>query len=180
MSTSCVSIAHFSKDTADLLKLMVSHGVRFLVVGGEAVIFHGYARVTGDIDLFYERTEQNTRRLYDGLREFWQGRIPGVSSAVDFMEEGVIVQFGVPPNRIDLINRIDGVTFEAAWRGRVLVAVKDDSDAFSLNYIGLSGLLTNKKATGRPKDLADVAYLDAMAKKRGTVARALRRAGGPG
>jgi hypothetical protein len=83
------------------------------------VIFHGYARLTGDADLFYDRDPANADRLFRALTEFWDGPIPGVATAAELAAPGVIIQFGVPPNRIDLINEVDGVSFGAAWRSRV-------------------------------------------------------------
>lgn len=153
---------HFSKDTGDLLRLMARHGVAFMIVGGEAVIFHGYPRLTGDIDLFYERSRDNAERLYQALCDFWNGSVPGISSCDAFVEDGAIVQFGVPPNRVDLINRIDGVTFREAWKSSIRVTAISGKEAFEVNYIGMESLLRNKLASGRPKDLADAEYLSAI------------------
>ena len=114
----------FSKDVLDFLLLLHKNGVRYLIVGGEAVIFHGYARLTGDIDFFYEATPKNVKRLYEALREFWQGNVPGIAAAQEFLQVGLVIQFGVPPNRIDLVNQIDGVKFEEAWRNKVIVRLK--------------------------------------------------------
>ena len=90
---------------------------RYLIVGGEAVIFHGYPRVTGDVDFFYENTPANTRRLFNALLDFWEGRIPGIAAPEELRKLGIILQFGRPPHRIDLMNRIDGVSFSEAWAG---------------------------------------------------------------
>lgn len=105
------------------MKGLQRHRVRYVIVGGEAVIFHGYPRLTGDIDFFYENSAVNTRRLFAALNDFWSGRVPGVRSPEELREEKLVVQFGRPPNRIDLLNRIDGVTFTEAWRHRIAVRV---------------------------------------------------------
>jgi len=152
--------ASFSSDTCDFLVALHRHGVRYLVVGGEAVIYYGYARVTGDIDLFYERTAENAQRLYAALREFWQGNVPGVQGEGDLVEPGVIVQFGVPPNRIDLVNRIDGVDFEAAWPNRLGVHVLGESFDIVVWFLSLEDLVRNKRAAARPKDLDDLRFLE--------------------
>jgi len=133
--------------------------VRYLIVGGEAVIFHGYPRVTGDVDFFYERTPPNARRLFDALFEFWAGRIPGVASPEELREPGIILQFGRPPHRLDLMNRIDGVSFLVAWRTRISVRLETASGWVPARYINLGPLLKNKRATARPKDLEDARFL---------------------
>jgi hypothetical protein len=90
-----------------------------VVVGGEAVIFHGYARFTGDAHFFYANGQQNVQALFRLLEAFWGGAVPGIATSGELMEPGLVVQFGRPPNRIDLLNRIDGVGFEEAWDTRL-------------------------------------------------------------
>ena len=72
--------SHFSLDVLDFLLLLSIHKVRYVIVGGEAVIYYGFARLTGDIDFFYEPTAENARRLYRTLDKFWRGSIPGIQS----------------------------------------------------------------------------------------------------
>jgi hypothetical protein len=159
MSSPIVAGAGFSSDIVIFLRLLAKMRVRYLIVGGEAVIYHGYPRLTGVIDFFYENTTFNGRRLFQALVEFWHGRIPGVSSANELREEGIILQFGRPPHRIDLMNRIDGVTFRRAWSSRIRVRLKTKSGLVPALYIGLRPLLANKRATARPKDLDDALSL---------------------
>ena len=130
-----------------------------MIVGGEAVIYYGYARVTGDIDIFYDGSQTNAEHLFAALEEFWQGKVPGVRGPAELMPSGTIVQFGVPPNRIDLINRIAGVSFAKAWPRRLRACVRVAGQKVPLWYLGLGDLLRNKRAAGRPKDLADLAFL---------------------
>ena len=150
----------FSPDTLDFLRVLHRYSVRYMIVGGEAVIFHGHARVTGDIDFFYERTEDNAQRLYEALRDFWKGDVPGISGPDELVQSGLVVQFGVPPNRIDLVNKIDGVLFSEAWPNRLPVAVDDGDADLTVWFIGVRDLVTNKRAAGRPKDLDDAQFLD--------------------
>ena len=111
------------------------------------------------MDVFFSNDSDNLRRLFAALELFWDGDIPGISSPNAFAPAGVVVQFGQPPNRIDLINAIDGVSFEEAWPGRVdAVIVSNDGDV-PVSFIGLDALVKNKRATGRPKDLDDLSYL---------------------
>ena len=161
MPTREISASHFAKDIRQCLECLVRQGVDFIVVGGEAVIYHGYPRVTGDVDVFYRLSEANTKRLFDALVSFWGGRVPGVRSPSSLGHDGIIVQFGVPPYRIDLINRIDGVSFENAWRGREQIVLVGGAHRIPISFIGLEALIRNKRAAGRPKDLDDLRYLKA-------------------
>ncbi len=149
----------FSPDITDFLRLLVAHEVQYLIVGGEAVIYYGYARLTGDVDFFYARNPANAERLHAALLEFWNGIVPDLSSADELLEEGLILQFGVPPNRIDLINRISGVSFEEAWNERTSAALPDNGGTIPIHYIGPRALMKNKEASGRAKDLVDLEYL---------------------
>jgi hypothetical protein len=155
-----IDAAVFSDDILEFIRLLEKHKVHYLIVGGEAVIFHGYPRLTGDIDFLYESTETNTQRLFDCLNEFWNGQIPEISSASELMEENVIVQFGRPPNRLDLLSQIDAVPFSEAWAGRISVKVAGAEAPVIVHYLGKEALLKNKKASGRPKDLDDVQHLE--------------------
>jgi hypothetical protein len=145
-----------SADLREFLALLFKHEVRFLIVGGEAVVFHGHARFTGDVDFFFEPTPNNASRLHAALLEFWHGSVPGVACAEELLEPGVIFQFGRPPNRMDLMGQIDGVDFDAAHATRVLAELPEVG---VVPFIGLDALLANKRASGRPKDLADIAAL---------------------
>ena len=158
---------HFSPDVQVLIDTLASHGVRFLLVGGEAVIYHGYPRLTGDVDFWYEQTADNAARLFAALREFWGGRVPGVAAEHELLEPKVVVQFGRPPHRIDLISAIDGVTFEEAWPHRVDESLeRADGPRIPLPVIGLADLLKNKRASGRHRDLDDVEHLESLLPRR--------------
>jgi len=161
-----VSAALFSKDILDFLALLRRHKVRYLVVGGEAVIQYGYARFTADMDLFYDNAEPNVERLYQALLEFWGGSVPGIESSRNLRATGKIFQFGSPPNRLDLMNRIDGTSFEAGWKGRRTVRLTHRGRSLAVHFIGLEELIRNKRAAGRNKDLDDLRYLLAARKLR--------------
>lgn len=151
--------SYFSPDILEFIRLLHAQQVRYVVVGGEAVIYYGHARLTGDIDFFYDSTEENTVALFEALRVFWSGKIPGIERVEELQEAGVIIQFGRPPNRIDLLNRIDGVTFTEAWRNRVTVIVRTSAGELPLFYLGLADLIRNKEASARPKDQEDLSFL---------------------
>lgn len=110
-------------------------------------------------DYFSKDIEEFLSILSKNQVEFWGGVIPGVLSSNDF-RPGEIIQFGIPPNRIDLLNQIDGVSFAEAWENRVELSVILSSVTFPLNYIGKAELRKNKLASGRPKDLQDLEFLD--------------------
>jgi hypothetical protein len=158
--------SHFSKDVQEFLKLLAANKVKYLIVGGEAVIYHGYARLTGDVDFFFEPSGQNARNLYAALKVFWSGDVPGIKAFEELLEEGLILQFGVPPNRIDLINQITGVTFRQAWKNRVNSSIGSTGRKVPVYLIGLEELIKNKKAIGRPKYLEDLKYLREQEKLR--------------
>jgi len=152
--------AHFSPDVVEFVRALARHGVRYLVVGGEAVIYYGHARLTGDVDFFYDESEANATRLFAALTDFWCGAVPEVEASSELQAPGLVLQFGAPPNRIDLMNRISGVSFASAWENRCLIElIAEDGEAIPFFLIGKKQLLANKKASGRPKDLDDVTYL---------------------
>jgi hypothetical protein len=159
--------AHFSQDVQHILSLLFKHTVHYLIVGAEAVIYHGFARLTGDVDIFYEPTPKNCLALYSVLLEFWAGPVPGIGSPSDLAAKGTVIQFGYPPNRIDLINMISGIEFPEAWKGRSSRTLILRKKSVTVHYIGLSALIKNKEACGRPKDLEDLKYLWEAAKKTG-------------
>lgn len=149
----------FSADTRELVVLLHKHRVRYLIVGGEAVIYYGHVRTTGDIDFFYDRSPDNVQHLYAALDEFWGGHIPNLTNWQELTREGMILQFGVVPNRIDLINDIDGITFAEAWPNRLTLSMPVAGQTVDVLLIGLNDLIKNKAATNRPKDGEDLKFL---------------------
>ena len=155
---------HFSPDTAEFLRLLHEHGVRYLIIGGEAVIFHGHVRLTGDVGFFFDGSGENARRLFNALAQFWTGAIPGIAASEELSREGLILQFGRPPNRIDLVNRIDGVAFADAWATKTEARLAGQVGEIPIYYLGLDALIRNKAAVGRPRDLEDLEYLKRAAR----------------
>jgi hypothetical protein len=172
MAPQFITEVAYSPDVIEFIRLLGRFKVRYLIVRGEAVIFHGYPRLTGDIDFFYERTPRNVARLFKALEMFWEKKIPGVKRANELLEPGLVVQFGRPPNRIDLHSQIDGVSFASAWRSRVPARLKTRSGSLRLFYIGIIPLLRNKRATARFRDLDDVEHLAPSRKRRSTKRKA--------
>jgi predicted nucleotidyltransferase len=159
MPPEIVDASAFSPDVQDFLRALHAHKVKFMIVGGEAVIFYGHIRLTGDIDVFYDREHDNAVDLFKALEEFWHGEVPELEGPSELEKRGVIFQFGVPPNRIDLLNDIDGVDFDSAWRRRTRVLLESQKERVPFSYISLEDLIQNKRASGRPKDQEDLPFL---------------------
>lgn len=138
----------------EFVELLNAKGVKYVVVGGYAVAYHGHPRFTGDIDFYVEPVADNAERILAALSAFG---FDALELAVgDFTNPDSVVQLGVPPNRIDLLTSISGVSFERAWEERV----RSQLDGVPVSFISKELLLLNKRASGRPKDLADLAELD--------------------
>ena len=153
-------MAKLQADLREFIVLLNSHKVEYLVVGGHAVAFHGHPRYTGDIDFFIRTAPANARRILAVLDDFGFGDL-GISER-DLLERGRIVQLGQPPNRIDILTSISGVDFDSAWEARVETVLDDQP----VSLLGRNELLLNKQSAGREKDLADLAKLRAVAKRR--------------
>jgi predicted nucleotidyltransferase len=153
---------HFSSDALEFLQLLYNTNVEYLIIGGEAVIYYGFARLTGDIDLFYHRTPGNIENLYKALTEFWGGSIPGLDEPGDLDDRDAVFQFGVPPNRLDLLADLENVPFKEAWKQRRTETIQLEHEQIEVYFIGLDHLIENKKNANRPKDQEDLKYLTAL------------------
>lgn len=149
-------VANATKDFEELFGLFATHRVKAVVVGAHAVAFHAKPRYTKDIDVLVEPEEDNAARVVLALEEFGFAGL-GISST-DFDHPGSVLQLGHPPNRIDLMTSIDGVTFEEVWLGKS----SGTYGSAEVQFIGLAELIRNKRAAGRPQDLADLAWLTAL------------------
>ena len=141
------------RDFKEFVSLLNARSVRYLVVGGYAVAVHGLPRYTGDFDAWIWLSEENAQKVLGVLDEFGFGGFDITEE--DFTREDSVVQLGYPPHRIDLLTSISGVTFEDAWSRRLNVEIEGEV----VGFIGREDLITNKRAVGRPQDLADVARL---------------------
>ena len=146
---------NLSDDWREFLSLMISKRVKFLLLGGHAVAVHAAPRMTEDLDVFVEVSTVNARRLRSVLVDFGFGEAaPPVEQLATV---GKVFTIGAPPWRIDILTKISGVTFKTAWNNRVRVKLA----VGTVNVIGRRDLIRNKRASGRPKDLADLAALKA-------------------
>ena len=142
----------------DMLKCLNNAGVDYILVGGWAVNMYGYIRATVDLDIWILADRANAQRVYAALGEF--GAPISNVKPEDFAEDGIIFQIGVAPCRIDIITRISGVSYVDAARR----AEPKEIDGVAVKVISIEDLITNKKASGRTKDLADVEVLERIAK----------------
>lgn len=142
------------KDLREFIELLNSHGVEYLIVGGHAVAYHGHPRYTGDIDFFVRPSQENAARVVAAVAAF--GFAEAGFDVETFTEAEKVIQLGRPPNRIDILTSISGVSFEDAWPGRVEAHL----DGVRVWFIGRTALIANKRAAGRQKDLADIEELD--------------------
>lgn len=143
-------------DFRDLLAEFVHGKVRFVVLGGYAVGHHGRPRATKDLDLLISRASENLEQAATALTRF--GAPPNVVNAVRALAENEIVYLGVPPVHVDIMCRADGIDTEQTLARPVIVEVGD----LHIPFISLEDLLANKRASGQPQDLADVATLEKM------------------
>lgn len=145
------------RDFQDFLRLLNANAIRYVVIGGYAVAYHGYVRYTGDLDIFVELSVANAAKLVSALREFGFD-LPQLKPAL-FLRKGRIVRLGCEPMRLEILNEIDGVTFEECYRRRRRSRLGN----LTVNFIALPQLLRNKRASARLKDLADVEALTVTA-----------------
>jgi hypothetical protein len=150
-------VIELPEDFRDLLVALVDAGAEFAVVGGYAVAFHGYVRATKDLDVFVRPTRENARRVYAALASFGAPLQAFEVTEADFAAYDGVLQIGVAPIRIDIINRIRAVSFDDA------VSSHDgfELDGRLIPVIGRDALIANKSAVGRDQDVADVAMLRA-------------------
>lgn len=142
-----------NSDFTDLLKLFKDNGVKYLVIGGYAVVQHAEPRFTKDLDLWIGADVANAAAVYNALREFG-APLTGLTED-DFTNEGYFYQVGVPPVRVDILMGIPGLQFEDAWDRRTEV----DFDGLPVSFISRQDLITSKRASGRPQDLIDADLL---------------------
>lgn len=141
------------RDFKEFLRLLNANGVRYLLIGGYAVGYHGYPRATNDIDIFIAKDLENARRLVQTLSDF--GFATNELSTEIFIQEKSLVRMGVEPMKIEIANFISGVGFEEAYQDRIIGVI----DGIEISLIGLYHLKINKKASGRYKDLNDLENL---------------------
>jgi hypothetical protein len=143
-----------SKDFKEFLELLNENKVKYLVVGGYAVAFHGHPRYTKDIDVWIELSPDNANNILNALKEFGFGSL-GLKPD-DFLESDQIIQLGYLSNRIDILTSLTDLKFEDCYKTKVEVEIQ----GLHIDFIDIENLKKNKRATGRPQDLADAENLE--------------------
>lgn len=145
----------FNPDFQDFLKAFNNNDVDYILLGGYAVILHGYSRTTGDMDLFVRRTKKNYQKIVAAFREFG---MPVFDMTEDnfFNNENVdVFSFGVPPVSIDIMTSAKGLNFDKAFKKATLHQIDD----LEIRVVHLSDLIRQKKLVNRPKDINDIQHL---------------------
>ncbi len=142
----------FNTDFFEFLMLLEKNEVRYMLVGGYAVILHGYVRSTGDIDLWVEKTETNFEKLKQVYNKFGAPIFP----KSEFLQDKFDVwSIGNSPSKIEILTNVDGLVFEESYYKKVYIEVEN----VTIPYIDFEDLIKNKLASGRHKDLADIEQL---------------------
>ncbi len=148
------------KDFREFIELLNEHEVKYLIIGGYAVNFHGYPRYTKDIDFWLWMTKSNIKKLIKAIKDFGFGSLK--LEIEDFMTSENIVQLGYEPYRIDLLVDVEGVDFEKCFERRT----EAELDGVDVKFLSLQDLITAKKKAGRLQDLADAEQLEKIEKKK--------------
>jgi hypothetical protein len=134
----------------EFIELLEKHEVKYLVVGGYAVGFHGFPRYTGDLDVFIAISKENSEKILKVFDKFGFSDLD--LKAEDFLEEEIVVEIGREPIKIQVLTGIDGVTFEESYAGKEYLRISSD---LKVPFIGYESLLKNKAASPRAKDKID-------------------------
>lgn len=146
----------FNQDFKELISLLNQHEVEYILVGGYAVILHGYVRTTGDLDLWLNRTSENYSRFILAANEF--GLPTSEMTEQKFLHDKSIdvFSFGRPPYGLDIMLEVKGLIFKECFD----LSSMYETDNIKIRLINYQHLLLAKKASGRPKDLVDIIYLE--------------------
>lgn len=144
---------NLAPDFKDFLNLCHSHEVRFMIIGGYAVVYYSRPRYTGDLDLWVDASQENALRVVAALHDFGLTG-PDVTTEM-ITNQNQIIRMGFEPMRLELFTRIPGVKFSDCYPRRVEVSI----GSLMLPFLSLEDLKANKRASGRPKDLQDLEEL---------------------
>jgi predicted nucleotidyltransferase len=143
-----------SNDLREFLELLNSRGVDYVIVGAHSLAFHGRPRYTGDLDILVRSLPENAAKLVNLLNQF--GFADSGFRESDFIKPNKVIQLGRAPNRIDLLTSISGVTGEEVFATKISAEL----DGIPVFIIRKDALVRNKRAVGRPQDLADLDILE--------------------
>jgi predicted nucleotidyltransferase len=147
--------AIFNNDFSDFVQALNDNHVEYILVGGYAVIIHGYRRVTGDMDIWVNRTKDNYVKLLKAFSQFGLSVFDMTEDKFLDPEAADVFTFGRQPVSIDILTRLKGVQFENAFAQALIF----DDNGLKVRFIHLNHLIDAKKAAGRFKDLDDIEKL---------------------
>jgi hypothetical protein len=147
-------------DFKEFLRLLKEHDVRYLLIGGYAVGYHGYPRATEDMDIWVAIHPDNAQKLVSTMRAFGL-QDPNLTPEL-FLQKPKIIRLGFPPMRLEISTSISGVEFDECYRTRIV----DEFDGVEVNLIDFENLMKNKKASGRPKDMVDFEKLQQQKRRK--------------
>ena len=151
---------YFNEDFRDFLKAFNNQGVEYILVGGMAVILHGYVRTTGDMDVWVKKTKENYKRIVKAFNEF-RMRVFDMTEENFLSDKFDVWMFGVEPVKIELMTAVKGLDFDEAFEKSVI----HHEDELPVRFLHINSLIDAKKAAGRYKDLDDISQLQKRKKK---------------
>jgi len=143
-----MAMTQLTPEFSAFLQLLNARDLPYLVVGGFAVIAHGYVRATKELDLWVPIDPKVAETLCDAIEEFFGVRPPEEA----FLDPEKIFRMGNYPNAIEILSELPGVEFDRCLEH----ALKIDLDGITVPLIALADLRRNKLACGRPQDLGDL------------------------
>ena len=144
-----------------MVECLLAAGVDFMLVGGYAVALHGWPRTTFDIDFWIMANPENAKAILQAIRSFGAPLMDLTEE--DFHKPGMVFQIGTEPQRIDIVSAVDGLEYSDAAKR----AVKMNVDGLEIKVISIDDLIANKRASGRPKDIADAVALERIKARSG-------------
>ena len=150
----------FEKDFIDFIELLNKNKIKYVLIGGLAVVFHGHQRSTKDMDIFYERTPENCEKLLKSIEEFGLKYLKITTD--DLLDVNGFIKLGYEPVRIDLFCALPGVEFDSVYEN----SIKYEDEGITMQVIHVNHLIENKLAVGRLLDRDDVNKLRKIIKKR--------------
>ena len=145
----------FNEDFIDFLKVLNTNDVEYMLVGGYAVILHGYSRTTGDMDVWVNRTPGNYRKLIKAFKEFGLPFFDLTQEKFLDAQQNDVFTFGRPPTCIEILTHLKGVEFNEAYMQVQIF----EQDEVLIKFIHFNNLIAAKKAAGRYRDLDDIEKL---------------------
>lgn len=147
-----------NRNFKEFVELLEARGVKYLIVGGYAVGFHGHPRYTGDLDIFIAVSQENAEKMVEVFAAFG---FPNSTAVQDFLEKDTNVAIGEPPQRIHILTGIAAVSFEECYRDRVYL----NTEGLAIPFIGLDALLKSKDKLKREQDILDAKRLRDLKKR---------------